>query len=576
MKQQLQHEVKNGTNDPNRFHVYAWEAGLGKSTHVNNSIREYFNDHGFESNVNKYLIVKKFKTDVYETVEQLEKSDALKMYGDYGVLGITGDNIASYTTEQVRNCKVLVITHTRYIAACEKELIESFGKRDVLIIDEQVQFPVMKFGRAEYNTKRQQIHLYEGQALFDKCLLPLLDWLDTIYKEKEYNNIITFKGEFCKEPLNDFKKWVKKNTNAGRKNKYNELVQEIESLYNKNNLGFIHNDTLFFIDQGKRFRKLKSNIILDASADITPLYQLKNHFNVVEKRLSINHSQSKIMCMPVNTSKSGMKNYRDNIIKDIQHRLRKMKNIDKQALIVCHKENSTELLSGLKQTLGEKIYIPNEESMEEEALQTIAAVDWYGNIVGKNTYREYDICMIVGTFNMPLPVYLLQFFQYNRQVDPTQLPDKLELESGHFKSEKFEEIRKAFVAADFYQAARRIQRNQNPKAVYILYTYDEDVLHAFKNKFKDIGDVLYLNRESIMEKEVSPRKEKAIQMLMYIAENVEVGELIAKQNLAHAISVSESNFSRYLKNDVMQKHVEQEDIEIRNKDIIKKSDFVVV
>lgn len=44
-----------------------------------------------------------------------------------------------------------------------------------------------------------------------------------------------------------------------------------------------------------------------------------------------------------------------------------------------------------------------------------AATDWYGNIVGKNLYKDYDLCFIVGTNNMPLPIYLLQFYQYSTE-----------------------------------------------------------------------------------------------------------------------------------------------------------------
>ena len=65
---------------------------------------------------------------------------------------------------------------------------------------------------------RNDIHLYEGQVLFDKCLLPLLKKLDSVYKSGDYNDIVTFKDSFDKETLKDFKKWVKRTvTIYGRK-----------------------------------------------------------------------------------------------------------------------------------------------------------------------------------------------------------------------------------------------------------------------------------------------------------------------------------------------------------------------
>ena len=205
IKERLGDAVKNGTGDKERFHVYAWEAGIGKSTHVNDSIIEHYNKFAFEEGVKKFLIVKKFKSDVYETVERLKNDGLLDMYGKDSIIGLTSENVKEYSVDDIKTCMVLIITHQRYIEACSEELAASFGERDTLIIDEQLQFPITKYGRAEYNDMRNDIHLYEGQVLFDKCLLPLLKKLDSVYKSGDYNDIVTFKDSFDKETLKDFK-----------------------------------------------------------------------------------------------------------------------------------------------------------------------------------------------------------------------------------------------------------------------------------------------------------------------------------------------------------------------------------
>lgn len=108
---------------------------------------------------------------------------------------------------------------------------------------------------------------------------------------------------------------------------------------------------MYLIDQSKKFRKLKNNIILDASADITPLYRLKKQFKIVENRLCIDHSKSNMAYMKVNTSKSSLKKNLEAIIQDIHNRLRNFNDSDKRALVVSHKENAKELNNALRNTL---------------------------------------------------------------------------------------------------------------------------------------------------------------------------------------------------------------------------------
>lgn len=574
MKERLGNAVKNGTNDAERFHVFAWEAGLGKSTHVNDSVVAYFNELAFMGNPKKFLIVKKFKSDVYETVEQLNQGGVLEMYGDYSVIGLTSENVAKYSVDKIKNCMVLVITHQRYIEACDRELFHAFGDRDTLIIDEQVQFPITKFGRSEYNGMRKDIHLYEGQVLFDTCFSPLLKRLDEIYKERGYNNIVTFQDTFDKNALKEFKNWVKDNCKGEKRlRRYKEIIQSLELLQENSSEGLIHNDTLYLIDKSIQFRKLKDNIILDASADITPLYKIEEQFIVVENRLCINHSKSNVGYLKVNTSKSSLKKNLDGIIRDVQHRLKNIKD-KKKVLLVCHKENSTELLAGIKKIFGDNVYIPKGEE-DIEAAQSYAAVDWYGNIVGKNNYKAYDICLILGTHNMPLPVYLLQFVQYSPNLNVSRFPQKMELKSGKFEDEKLEAFRKAFLAADFYQAARRIQRNQEPKASYLLYTFDEDVVQTFIKKFNQLTDVFALNNDNLENTLLSTKDEKVIRILEYVRDKCELGELVSKKNISEALDIESSNLSRYLKHELISNRVQQGHIEIRNKVIVKKTVFTL-
>ncbi|PIC63150.1 hypothetical protein CSV79_13115 [Sporosarcina sp. P13] len=572
MKERLGDAVRNGTNDADRFHVFAWEAGLGKSTHVNNSIVAYFDEFALKDNIKKFLIVKKFKSDVYETVEHLKQCEMLEMYGDYSVIGLTSENVANYSVDKIKGCMVLVITHQRYIESCDRELNHYFGDRDTLIIDEQIQFPIMTFGRAEYNDMRKDIHLYEGQLLFDKCCTPLLERLDEIYKAGKYNSIVTFQKKFSEDALKDFKEWGRSySTGYKRTSRYKQMIKSLEILHSDTSEGLIHNDTLYLMEKSMRFRKLKNNIILDAAADISPLYNIPKQFKVVETRLCIDHSKSNVGYMNVNTSKSNLKKNLEYVINDVKGRLKGIQN-KKKALLVCHKENSSEFLNAMKQVFGDNVYTPTDDE-DTNATHSDAAIDWYGNIVGKNTYKDYDICLLLGTHNLPLPVYLLQSVQYSPNLDVSIFPRVIDLKSGRFADDKLELVRKAFLAADFYQAARRIQRNQEPKASYLIYTSDEDVVQTFVSKFNRLTDVLTLNNNVAVRTTLSSKDEKALRILEYIQNDCAIGDVITKKTICEALGLQSSNFSRDLKHELIANHVKQGHIEIGRTVIVKKAGF---
>lgn len=100
-----------------------------------------------------------------------------------------------------------------------------------------------------------------------------------------------------------------------------------------------------------------------------------------------------------------------------------------------------------------------------------------------------------------------------------------------------ETIRKAFVASDFYQAARRIQRNRNPKATYILYTFDEEVIEKFNSKFKNLMDVIELDNTSVIGANTSALEDKAEKILKYINDKYEVGEIVLKKDVSEALGI---------------------------------------
>ena len=99
-------------------------------------------------------------------------------------------------------------------------------------------------------------------------------------------------------------------------------------------------------------------------------------------------------------------------------------------------------------TPSKRIYYPNQDE-NEEVMSFKAATDWYGNIVGKNLYKDYDLCFIVGTNNMPLPIYLLQFYQYSTGTDFSKLPNKMALEAGNLRLKNWRLLEKRLLLQTF-------------------------------------------------------------------------------------------------------------------------------
>ncbi|MBO0999556.1 hypothetical protein IOC57_17635 [Bacillus sp. SD075] len=61
----------------------------------------------------------------------------------------------------------------------------------------------------------------------------------------------------------------------------------------------------------------------------------------------------------------------------------------------------------------DNVHFPSADVEEGDNLDSSVAINWFGNIIVQNQYSEYNLCYIIGTNNLPYPVYLLQFDIYN-------------------------------------------------------------------------------------------------------------------------------------------------------------------
>lgn len=68
---------------------------------------------------------------------------------------------------------------------------------------------------------------------------------------------------------------------------------------------------------------------------------------------------------------------------------------------------------------------------------------------------------------------------------------------------------------------------------------------------------------------------KSYEFLEYIRDKCGLGEVVSKKNISEVLDIESSNLSRYLKHKLISNRVEQGHIEIRNKVVVKKTDFTL-
>jgi hypothetical protein len=579
MKQVLKETISMERYIVNKFKIFAWEAGLGKSKFSTEFVAEVIIDAiGNESKtgIPTFLIVKKFKSDVEETVKYI--NSALGSFGDSGhkndwVIGITSENWKELRKQPDKLDKslVLVITHQRYIELCEAELPIPFGNRNTLIIDEKIQFPSYSYSKAQYDAVRPKFP-YKLQKEFDLLndeLLMKLDELDT----KGKNKISAITVDFDSTLIDSFLKQLKVFGLDSIK-EVKEFFSELIFFYNQE---IIYNNNHFYsYNKAMKLRKLKNNIILDASATLDTVYNGED-FVLIEKRRIVDYSKSLFIGELKNSSRSSIGKDAKVYMKDAVRGAANILESKRKCLYITHKSELKSFADALKElkVSKESYHLPNTiKNIEDEEIDATIelkdyklAVNWYGNIVGQNKYSDFDMCHIIGTNNLPYPVYLIQYAIYNELESIKQYD--LTIEKGKFKDIEMERIRQGFIAAEFYQAAKRIQRNENPQAIFILVHHDEHVINMIAN---EMNNVQFYVIERISDKDMTKIATNTIsfKLAKHIG-TLEIGKY-KKKEIADVIGIDTKNLARHLKISEIQHLIEEGYIVIQHQsiEVIKK------
>lgn len=529
---QLRDVLYDGRSDNNTFNVFGIEAGLGKSKAVVDLIDS--NIMGWENNDN-YLIVRKFKSDIINTVKSLKETNDFKI----NVLGITEDNWPEWRnkTYQLQDIRVLIISHKRYLELClDNSLRDDFMQgRSVLIIDEKIQFPSYSFSKKYYDRLRSFLPI-SLQKKFDAVCN---EFLNILLKEEvsgASNQFIVENIILDDEIIKEFTKLLENCMSELAENERYEFTEFIGLVKNIDKTQSIHNNgTISYINPDYKLWGLETNIILDASAEIDGIYKFGD-FNVIGTERIVDHEDSTFTFFKSNTSKTSVRTNFEEISDAAIKEIKMNHSEDEKTLIISHKEFSNKLMKKLKDAQITSIGLGDDYRKEQ------IAINWFGNIIGNNLYSEFDNCWIIGTPNIPYNEYILMYMFYSaKNIDEIDM----RINRGRFINEDLRSIQEGYIGSEIYQSIKRIQRNTKPKGKFYIINHDDRIIDIISSQIKGskFTEIALDSSTKNKTKKSKDNTQKFIELVSTLPPGT-----YTKKDICETLDISSANFSRVLKN----------------------------
>lgn len=474
----------------NYFYVIDMEAGTGKTKETEKIIAT-------DSNSNQYIFVRPDIKDCESSVECINHIAKKEIAINYNSKKYNNNQSKNEFLDKIHNYKVICISHAKYLDLCknDNERKVFIQDRNILIIDEYIN-PVEKviFNKDIYDD------LYKiFSSIKETDCISYLDNIkfsiftgNTLNTEK--NKILNLSHHKLKfmNYLNGFEKALERvniksfNKALLSKKKYisiksmSELKNYIKSLHN-----LVDNACIYLGDNGIvtynsdfQLFKLDNNIILNASGILQPLYFLdKKNYVLANLERLYNRSNCTLYHIPINTSKNAKNKHYNNFDKDMVDLLFKDCNCScDDTLVVGNKE-------------GELVFkdclIIDDEDYNYA---------YFGNLVGKNDFRNLKNVAIIQTPNFRYEDYILLYLYIksgNLTIDElvklntdTKTIGKKKIQTNNiFKDSELEDIKKRSIAEQIYQAVTRINRNNNYESNIYIFISDYDIFQLLIEQF---------------------------------------------------------------------------------------------
>lgn len=487
----LANEIEDPIERDHEFTVFNFEAGLGKSRTVDEVLHYLINTYSIQ---NKYLIVKRFNEESIKSAEFIRDD----MFSKEWVLTITADNWPEWRTEKglenLQFKKVIFISHQRYINLCENEKYrEAFArKRDMLIIDEKVNFPIYTYNDAYFMEVMKILphHLRDELGIVTK---EINDYLALEQAQGNVNKCFTVKfKKTTSNTLSNFEKLIQNHLDNytikehDHREKIKEFIYILRLIYTGQCIYNLANICTY--NPLHKHWGLKHNFILDASASIDGVYSINpNKYHIQRQTRIIDHSQSKFYRLNFNSSKTNLNQNSKDYYTEITQKILERKQENDKTLIICHRSDAKTVYKYLQKNgcTDDEIWIDklNKETDAEYNNQSIA-ISWYGNLIGKNWAKDFTQVWLVSTPNILAGQYLIQYLHYaNNKIGNKST----QIVKGRFKNELFKSVQIGYIASEMYQSIKRIQRTAMPKGEFYIVNHDDEVVRLVLSQIKNVS-----------------------------------------------------------------------------------------
>lgn len=453
---ELKEQITNREKwEKDRFVVFDYEAGLGKSQNTFKFIGQMVNEMTY-----KVLFVQKFVRD-----DELKKTVSLinEHAGREVAFGFTGEESKKGKCRMMaKEAQVLCISHSMHSQFSKGNHHELLEGRDILIVDEypdlleKVTLSEGDIGllwMINYKYRRDDLENLASRLRekFSQC---------TIQREGKKGNQMVF-VDFNEPEFQSIKNTIPELLKMVTDKRDEDLLLKVLQVLQNGCL--FYEKTFHTFDNQFQFKLLKNNILLDANG-FDYRYTLSNKFIVKKQPKYFKYNHSTFHHYEVNTSKKGLSkqiNLPEKAFEVIAY-LGKEK-----TLFVTDKENKPIIE---KEIVDYLISIGYVEADVNAMLNDTICIDYFGNIIGVNTYRDFANVVVLKTPNYDYLSYALTYLYYQK-IDGHKVGS-----IDVFKHEVVESIRKTAVAGEIYQAIKRVNRDNSRSSNMYVFTANQDVV----------------------------------------------------------------------------------------------------
>ncbi|WP_088227833.1 hypothetical protein [Desulfosporosinus sp. FKB] len=497
--ERLEHLLTEYESGSEKFTVFGLVAGGGKTQETIRIIASHILNGGQRN----YILVIKQNIEVMEYAYTINK-----MCGHQMALPITCDNWRELRNnpEVLWNYRVLVITHKRYQDLCTNPRLRRYFEknRHTLVIDEQLDVPTVSLSEKDY----EKIIGYLPWTLHNEFIELCRGLISQIVTCRGISNRMILTGTLVDHvAVKTFRSDLQNNwTYIDRKNEVSEFMKSLEvfslfpALYN--------NGKLHTVDYRIVRWKLQNNIILDANAEIDFRYKIDPDMNIESQPQIMNYSGSTIHVANFNSTRNNI-NKTENYFHEIAKAIRKWKSSLNKTLVIVDKKHQDLLVDHLRLVGFQEIGQDDDYQSED------IAVAHFGDILGKNHWRDFDQVWVIVTPLMPMPLYPLHWSYLARiHITDQNLEMFGTLGKYSFRDPIFEDTKVGCLVSEIYQAIKRINRDNSKPSRSFLVQSDERVVEGVIRQFPGIkiGEPINLDDVEYKEGKKSNKIPRPIQL----------------------------------------------------------------